>query len=189
MTRLQTLSRERLLIVLAAAAVGLLLLDRVLVTPLLARWRAASDEVDALRAQLTQGGAVVGQEARWLRWRDEAEARLLPAEAGAAESVLLTQVDGWARQAGLTVQSLRPRWQEIKGQGNRPELQVVGSGPMAAVALFLHQVETSPLAVAVEHLVLAGTGKAGAPLRLELRLSGLCQAPAAPSSAVRRAEP
>lgn len=185
----QTWGRERLLIVLAGAAVGLLLLDRVLLTPMLRRWRAAADEVDTLRAQVTQGSAVVGQEARWLLWRDEAESRLLPAEPAAAESVLLTQVDAWARQAGLTVQSLRPRWQEIKGQGSRPELQVVGSGPMAAVAQFLHALETSPLAVAVEHLALAGTGKAGAPLRLELRLSGLCQAAAPAASAGRRAEP
>lgn len=173
MIRLRHLGRERLLLLLAGACIALLVLDRLVLTPLLRRWQDRAEEVRRLRASIAQGNGIISQEARWLRWRDAAEGRLLPGEPAAAESLLLTQVDAWARQSGLTVKTLRPRWQEVKGQGSLPELQVAGTGTLSAVVRFLYQVETSPLALAVEHLELASGGKDESALRVDMRISGL----------------
>ena len=175
---LRQMGRERLLLVGAVAGFSLLALDRLLLTPALTAWHARADEIQRLRLSLAQGAAVVDQESRWLRWRDEMATRLLPALAGDAESALLGRVDQWARSAGFTVSSLRPRWRDREQRVPVLELQVAGSGPLSAVAAFLHQVETSTVAVAVEHVELLPRTGEGGDLALELRLSALCQSAA-----------
>lgn len=182
---LRQLGRERLLLLLAGACIALFVLDRLLLTPLLTRWQGRAEELRRLRANAAQGAGIITQEARWLRWRDTAENRLLPGEPAAAESILLTQVDAWARQSGLMVKTLRPRWQDVKGQGSLPELQVAGTGSLSAVVRFLYQVETSPLALAVEHLELSAGSRDESSLRVELRISGLVREG---GSKVRRTE-
>jgi hypothetical protein len=172
------LGRERLLLFGALAALALLGLDRLVLTPCLVAWRARSEEILRLRLAAVQGGALIDQESRWLRWRDETNARLLPVAAGEAESTLLGKVDGWARSAGLAVTSLRPRWKQGAQQTRLLELQVVGSGAPAAVMGFMYQLETCPLALAVERLELVPRSPDGNELALDVRLSGLCQAAA-----------
>ncbi|MBN2449083.1 MAG: hypothetical protein JXR77_01760 [Lentisphaeria bacterium] len=168
--------RERLLLIGAGAGVLLLVLDRLVLNPFLAAWRTRADTIRELETSLVHGLAMVDQESRWLRWRREANERLLPGEAAAAENALLTRVDAWARRAGLTVTSLRPRWKEMPDRRSIPELQVIGGGSMSAVVQFVHQVETSPLAVAVEHLEITPGTRQSAALVVDLRISGLCAA-------------
>jgi hypothetical protein len=174
MTMLQ-IGRERLLLFGALAGLSLLVFDRLLLTPALTAWQERADEIQRVHLNLAQGAAVVDQESRWLRWRTEMAARLLPAQAGDAESALLGRVDQWARSAGLTVSSLRPRWRDRDQRLPVLELQVAGNGTLGAVANFLYHVETSTLAVAVEHLELVPHTAEGTDLGLDLRLSALCQ--------------
>ena len=58
------------------------------------------------------------------------------------------------------------------------ELQVAGTGAPAAVSGFLYQLETCPLALAVEQLEIVPRSPDGNELALDLRLSGLCPAAA-----------
>ena len=170
------LGREKLLLGGAIAGLALFGLDRLVLTPFLVAWRGRADEILRLRLAATQGAAIIGQESRWLRWRDETSARLLPAVAGDAESALLSRVDTWARGSGLTVNSLRPRWKEGDEHTRLLELQVAGTGSPGAVTGFLYQLETSDFALAVEQLELMPRNPDGNELALDLRISGLCQA-------------
>ena len=169
------LKRERLLVIAAGGCLALLLLDHFLLTPFFAAWRARSETIHELRAKIAQGTALVDQEPRWLKWRDDYNARLLSAVPADAESKLLNQVDGWARQAGLRLTSLRPRWKEGGKDRSMLELQVTGNGSMDAVVRFLFSLETAPLAVAVEQLEMMSGRQDSTELALDLRLSGLCQ--------------
>ncbi len=172
------LGREKLLLGGTIACLGLLGLDRLVLTPALAAWRGRADEVQRLRLAIAQGSETVAAESDWRRWRDEASGRLLPAVPGDAESVLLGKVDTWARDAGFTVSSLRPRWKEGAARTRLLELQVAGTGAPAAVSGFLYQLETCPLALAVEQLEIVPRSPDGNELALDLRLSGLCPAAA-----------
>ncbi len=169
------LPRERLLMAGAAAGLLLLGLDRLAFTPFLNAWRNRADEIRRLRTDVEQGAALMDQETRWLRWRDDLAARLLPAAPGEAESRVLSQMDGWARAAGLALHSLRPRWTEGPDRAPRLEFQVAGSGSLQSVTAFLYQVETSPIAIAVEQLELVPRNPEGTEVSLDLRVSGLCE--------------
>ena len=181
-----TITRERLLLYAAGGCLGLLLLDHFVLSPFIASWRERAETIHRLRSSLAQGAGLIDQEARWLRWRDDYRARLLPGTPADAENRLLNQVDGWARQAGLRLTSLRPHWKE-SGTGQPQtvlELQVGGNGSMSAVVGFVHSLETAPLTLAVEQLELAPGRQDQSALTLDLRISSLCQA-----SAVRSAQP
>lgn len=170
------LGRERLLLGGAVACLGLFALDRLVLTPCLEAWRGRAGEIQRLRLAVTQGAGIIAQESYWLRWRDETSARLLPGAPGDAESALLSQVDAWARSAGFTVNSFRPRWKEGAEHLRLLELQVAGAGAPAAVTGFLYQLETSPLPLAVEQVELVPRNPDGNELALDLRITGLCQA-------------
>jgi hypothetical protein len=168
-------SRERLLLGAALFCLLLLAVDRLVLVPFLAAWRARADEILHLRAAVKQGTVLMEQESRWLRWRDDLAGRLLPGAAGDAESQLLGHVDGWARAAGLAVSSLRPRWSVGPDRAPRFELQVAGSGPLQSVTSFLYQLEASSLALAVEHVELVSRNAQGSEIGLDVRLIALCQ--------------
>ena len=176
------LKRERLLVIAAGGCLALLLLDHFVLTPFFAAWRSRADAIQELRTNLAQGASLVDQESRWLKWRDDYNARLLSGVQPDAESKLLNQVDTWARQAGLRLTSLRPRWKEDGKDRTMLELQVTGNGSMDAVVHFLFSLETAPLALAVEQLEMMSGRQESADLALDLRISGLCQ-PSAPRSA------
>ncbi len=168
------LGRQRVLALAAGSALLLLLLDRVVFTPVLAGWRARAAEIATLQAAIATGSALLDQETRWQRWRDETGTRLLPAAPADAEGRLLTQVDGWARQAGLKVTALRPQWQPRSGGLPLVQLQVTASGPLSAIVPFLYQLETAQTALAIEQLSLTPARQEGGDLSLDVRLSGLC---------------
>jgi hypothetical protein len=173
---LRRLGREKLLLGGTIVCLALFGLDRLLLTPVLAAWATRAEEIRRLRLANTQGADTIAQESAWLRWRDETKAKLLPAVPGDAESALLSRVDTWARSSGFNVSSLRPRWKEGAAQARLLELQVAGTGSPGAVTGFLYQLETSPVALAVEQLELVPRNPDGNELALDLRLSGLCPA-------------
>lgn len=173
------LSRERLLMLAAGACIALFALDHLVLTPCLEAWDSRAAEIHKLRTEITQGSATVEQEVRWLRWREEMGARRLPADPSSAENILLTRMDTLAKQSGLTLTALRPQWKESADRTSQPEIQVTGSGNISVVVKFLHGVESTPLALAVEHLELVPAMKNEGTLVLDLHLSGLCQAGAA----------
>lgn len=178
------LNRERLLLIIAGGSLLVLALDHFVFGPLVASWRERSEAIRQLRTRMAQSTVLLDQEARWLRWQTDYRARLLPGATAEAESQLLTRLDSWARQAGLRLNSLRPRWRD---QDNTPvalELQLSGNGSLAAVINFIHSLETAPLALAVEQLELVQSQQGGSELSLNLRLSGLCR-----SSTTRSATP
>lgn len=172
---LRRLGRERLLLGGVIACLALFGLDRLVLTPLLVAWRGRAEEILRLRLAVTQGAPIIAKESYWRRWHDEANATLLPAVPGDAESALLGQVDTWARGAGLTLNSLRPRWKEGAAHARLLELQVAGTGAPGAIVGFLYQLETSSIALAVEQLALVPRNPDGNELALDLRISGLCQ--------------
>lgn len=164
----------------AGICVLLLVADRLLLTPLLTRWRTKQDQIATLRLSIGQDQALLDQEARWHRWEAEARVRRLAGVRSEAESALIGAVDDWARGAGLTLTSIRPRWHEATGgdgrgpvQRARLELQLGGEGSVNAVTRFLYAAETAPMALAIERVDLSSASPDGQRLSLDLRVSGL----------------
>lgn len=177
-------NRERLLAIVAGVCLGLLLADRLLFTPLWQAWRSRATEVQRLQVEVARAKALVEQESHMRQWRQDTNARLLASAPAEAENQLINQVDGWARITGLTVTALRPDWQPANPGGEAIiQLQVSAVGRLETVVRFLHTIDTSPLAVAVDQVEMAQNTSDNTALSVELRLSALCLQPAAAAPA------
>ena len=57
-------NRQRLLVILAAAAVALLVADKVIITPLIAGWKERADRIAELKKSIAKGVLVLQRDAR-----------------------------------------------------------------------------------------------------------------------------
>jgi len=170
--------RERLIAITMLLAVGLFLLDRVVLTPLQDRKEAMARERDQALSDLERARALFDRSKQLApRWKQAREAGL-QSDVAASESAALHAVRNWAQESGLTLSSLRPVRSTSPQTGALREiiLQTSGTGPMRAVVGFLTRLETSSAPMRVADLQL-GTRKEGYDdLTLQLRISALCDA-------------
>ena len=167
--------RERLIAAAALLAVGILLADRVALTPLLERRTAVEDERQRVLAELERA-RVLFERRKLLspRWREMLDAGLGlgPAE---AESQVLHAVRNWSQEAGLALSSLRPERMSPRAGLNEITFQASATGGMRAVAGFLWRLESSSLPVRVTELQLGARREGTDDLSLQLHISALCQ--------------
>ena len=165
--------RQRLLTLAALVCIGVLVADKVVVPPLYGLWSARADRIGELRERLAQGELLLDREETMQeRWRDM-QARSLSHEAAVAENEVLTSVEQWARDGGLSMTGLKPRWTRGRDGYRKLEVRASAQGNMAAVVRFLHGLETAPLAIRVEDVEIAARDDRGQNLSLDIRFSGL----------------
>jgi hypothetical protein len=166
--------RQRLLLIATVSVLGLLLLDRVAFTPLLAHWRSAALETATLRRNLA-AGAVAVQNAAHARQRwQEVQAAALPAEVGQAEQIVLSSLNQWGQGAGVAIGSITPQWK--RGADNRYstlECRVDATGSLGAVTRFLQSIELSTLALRVDSVELGTRDDRGQKMAATFIVSGL----------------
>lgn len=165
--------RQKWLLIAAAACVGILALDRVVLTPMISSWKSRSDRINQLDKSIGNGAILLDRrdslQQRWAQIKDEA----LPADPPTAENQLLIAVNGWAASARFNVTSLKPRWVDDENLGARMEVRVSGTGTLEAAARFLHAIETSELPLRLEDVELRARDEAGRDIGLDARFSGL----------------
>ena len=170
--------RQRLLMILAGAAVLLLVLDSAVFTPLTAAWRARSAEIARLTRLVADGRSSIARADRTRAMWAEMQQQAIPAEPAKAEQDLVTAFDRWGRAGGVELGSIKPQWK--RGANNRYSLlecRVDASGSLNAITRFLHEVEKSPLALRIDSIELTSRDDSGNRLTLGLLVSGLRFAP------------
>ncbi len=171
-------NRQRLLMVLAGAAVALLILDRVLFTPLSNTWTKHSAEITQLQKSVTNGRAMIERGPQMKRVWSDMEAGALPKDPANAEQDLLTAFDGWGRSSGITLGSIKPQWK--RGTTDRYSLlecRIDASGTLSSLTRFLYELEKSPLALRVDSVEFTSRDDSGSKLTLALVVTGLRFAP------------
>lgn len=165
--------RERMILIVAVAAVLMLIADKFVVGPI----RAQREEVKArkleLKAELDKAQILFARqrlmERKWkamlsdgLRNDTETESRIARA------------LDGWSKDTRLTLSSVKP--ERVASDKGLKEMTfvVAGTGALEAVARFLWQIETAPLPIKVKDMQLGSTNESGQIMSLQLRLSALC---------------
>lgn len=165
--------RERMLIAAAVTAVGLLVADRFVLTPLTALWKAQAEESGELAKQIADGALLVERattlEERWKEMRR----RSLPKSTSDAEDKLLNAVGKWAEDVSLQVDSIAPRWVMSEKEGSRLEVRLSAKGDMESIARFLHRLETDSLPVKLEDVELRPRDEKGQEMTLDARFSGI----------------
>lgn len=170
--------RQKLLALVAAAAVGLLLLDYLVIEPLVGNWQQRSAAIDKLKKDIAAGETSLNR-ADYTRadWADM-QKNSLPLNTTMAEQELLSAFDQWGRSSGIEVSSLKPQWKRGTNTAySLLECRVDAVGPMSTVARFLYEMERSPIALKVESLELSARDAQGDKLSLSLVVSGLRLAP------------
>jgi hypothetical protein len=166
-------NRQKLLLIVAALAIGILAADRLVLTPLVRAWKDRSARITELRRSVTQGAQLLEREqtirSRW----HVMETNTLPTETSAAENTLLQAFDRWSEASRVSVTSLKPQWRPTDEDYVTLECRVDAAGSMSALSRFLFELENDPLALKVEALELSTRDNEGQQLQLAVQVSGL----------------
>lgn len=165
--------RQQLLAILAITAVALLVADRLIISPLVKSWKARSEQLAALKKNVTQGRALLERDTALRERWDAMRTNTLPSEVTAAESRVLTGFDRWSRDSRVTITSIRPQWKRATTDYAALECRVDAAGGLGALTRFLYELERDPLGLKVESLELTARDDNGEQLTLGLQVSAL----------------
>ncbi|MDF3130475.1 hypothetical protein P0Y35_14810 [Kiritimatiellaeota bacterium B1221] len=165
--------RNKLLAIIAAAAAGLLIFDKLIYSNLSQSWHEQSARITELRDQLARGNSLLERkEILQEKWAGIQE-NVLPDDSSKAEDSSLLAVSRWVRDSGVTVTSLTPRWRGHDEGFSTLDCRATLSGNLDQLSRFLNELETDPLAVRLESAVLASRNESGSVLTLDILFSVL----------------
>lgn len=167
-------NRQKWLLIVAGAVIGLIALDNMVISPLQKHWEARTKEIANLKKLIADGKGVLSRGPRTQALWNEMQAGAMPNDSAQAEQQVLSAFDEWGRVTGAELASIKPQWR--RGTSDRYSLlecRVDASGSLSTLTRFLHEVEKSPLALRVDALELTSRDEAGGRLTLGLTVSGL----------------
>jgi Tfp pilus assembly protein PilO len=167
--------KQRLLYLKTAAVVilGVLVLDHLILEPGLRRWSAQSERIRALREDVDQAGLLLSRESK-IRERWEAMQRTdLSPDVATAESEVFKAVARWGRVSRLTFTSLDPQWRTYDNGYMTLECRANATGDQAALARFLSELESDPLAVRLESCEMVAADQDGRRLAMAVRFTAM----------------
>jgi len=166
------MNREKMLMTAAIAVFGLLILDKIIITPLGNLWTERELEIARLEKDVKKGSNLISLESRLRNTWEDYQQRALPHDRSLAESKVLNAVDDWARSARLKTTRMIPNYRD-EDDHSRLACRVEGSGDMEAVMRFLYDLDGEQLALRVESFDLTSLDKRGSRISVDLTLSGL----------------
>jgi hypothetical protein len=170
---METKNREKMLAIGAGAALTLLLLNYLVISPLIDGWQSRTKQIKELRTKISDGAMLIRRgdyvEAQWDNMRTNA----LDSNPTAAERQLFTAFDGWVKQSDATEGSFRPQLQATDDNYSTIDCRADISGDMQTLAKFLYNMEKDPLGVKIDSFELTSRDDNGRQMTLGLDLSGL----------------
>jgi len=166
--------REQKIGVVTVAVIIILALDRFLLTPYLETRERLDSEKQKLIAELRKSRAVL---AEWKEmpplWEEIPDGET---ETGAAgrEGDALSAIRSWSEESRMTLSLLKPEGKEKKGKLAENIFQVVGTGTMSSVSMFLWKVENaSRPSLKIKDMQLAARKEGVDDLTLQVRIGEL----------------
>ena len=171
-------NRQRLLMILAGAAIALLILDSLVLTPTIKAWRTRSAEIARLQKNVTEGRGLIERatqiQTRWAEMQKQA----LPKDAAQAEQDLISAFDRWSRVSNVDLGSIKPQWKRgATPRYSQLECRVDATGSLSTLTRFLYELEKSPLPLRVDSVEISSRDELGQNLTLGLLVSGLRLSP------------
>lgn len=192
--------RERLIALTTLGAIGVLALDRLALEPLLAANDELNTQLNGVRKDLQDDNSKL--EARRYRghnWAQMQNNGLRRKDISEADSQMLNNIDNWAREAGMTLVSVKPDRTEsvsVRVDKNKPEKKVFvkssfrvnGTGGMSQISRFLWHVETAGIPASVGEVQITTRKEGTDELSVQVTISTLCLAPESDKDATGQAE-
>jgi Tfp pilus assembly protein PilO len=166
-------NRQKLLMIMAAAAVGLLIADNLLIEPAIKWWSARSKEITELRADVKRGKSQIAREQVIRGEWDHMRSNTLPSKSAAAEQQVISAFDQWSRNSGVEITGIMPQWKNDTDDYQTLNCRVEVSGTLSTLSQFLYYVEKGPMALKLDSMELGARDSGGQQLTLGLQVSGL----------------
>jgi len=171
-------NRQTVLTLIVGIAAALLLLDRLVFTPLTAGWTKRAETIADLRKSINDGKSMIDREnitrAAW----NDMRRNTLPANASQAEKSVLEAFDKWSRDSNITVNSIKPQWKRGENEEySLLECRIDAAGDLGTLSRFIYDVENSEMALRIESVELTSRNSDGKQLALGLSVSGLRLSP------------
>ena len=172
--------RQRLLLILALAAIGVWASDRLLLTPLTRAWKSRTEAIASLRKDVAKGRQLLERE-RTLRDRwAEMQEHTLPGAVSTAEGTVLRSFDRWSLDSRVSITSIKPQWRQPEDDYRTLECRVDAFGSLSTLTRFLFELERDPLALKVDSVEFTARDAEGSQVNLGLQVSGLYLSPVQP---------
>jgi len=173
--------RTLMLKIAAGAAVGLLLLDWVIIEPVFNRWADQSGRIAALRKQVTDGQKLLDQENTLRNQWTVMTRENPPADNSTAEDAEFKAIARWERDARVVFTSLTKQkaW-EHHGDSQHPdqrydtlEFTISVNGDQASIGRFIYEMESDTIPVDLKSCEITTRDPRGAQLTLAATFSFL----------------
>ena len=173
---MDTKKREKMLLIAALVAGGLLLLNYVVITPLTDSWKARQDKIKDLKNSIATG-RTLQQNAKTIedQW-NHMFTNTLPVNNTLAEGQLFKAFQLWAQtsQVNLVGQKPQPMPPDDANSGySNEEWHADVTGGLNQIYNFLYSVESSPMGLKIDSIDLSARDDRGFQLALGLTVSGL----------------
>jgi len=163
-------NRQQILAALAITVVGLLLLDRLLITPMIEGWKRRSAEIAELEKRIDNGEKLIARgpqlEDKWSNMQTNTLAE------ESAERKLLEAFQRWSDQSRISVTSIQPT-KRVEDDHISQECRASIAGDIGTLSRFLFAMEKDPMALRVESLEITSKDESGRNLQVGLTVSGL----------------
>lgn len=170
-------NRQKVLMIVAAAAVALMASDYLVLSPLQAAWKKRSERIVELERRIDNGRSLISREDRLRdRW-SMMRANTLPTQFSAAEQKMLGAFDAWAGESRITVSSLSPQWRSELDDRASLQCRVEAVGDLSTITRFLYSIERDPMAIRIDSMELTSRDATGSQLALTLQANGLVLLP------------
>jgi len=166
-------NRQRVLAVIAIAAVALLASERLIFAPLTRSWKARADRIAELKESVKQGAMLLEREQTIRNRWENMRTNTLPNDVSDAENEVLKAFDRWSQDSRISISSIKPQWKRNSDDYMTLECRADAFGSLQTLTRFLYEVEKDPLALKVEAIEITTRDNDGQQLSLGLQVSGL----------------
>lgn len=163
--------REDLLKIVVGAAVALLVLDRMVFTPAITRWKTQGENITVLREKVTRGRQLLDREksirAKWAEMQNSD----LDQDMSTAEDDAIKGITKWAAESRISITSLSPQPRSPDDDYDLLEWRAATTGTQSSLGQFIYALETDALPVRLDECELTARDAKGQQLTGALRFS------------------
>ncbi len=163
--------RQALLKIVAIGAVGLFLLNLIVITPAWNSWQAQSKRIETLQGQVNHGRELKSREPSIRGKWAEMQRTDLPEDVSTAENDAYKAIARWARDSKITFTSLTPQWRNHEEGYDTLECRVAANGDQVSLSRFLYEMEVDPSPVALHECEMTTKDARGQQLTMSARFS------------------
>ena len=166
--------REKYIGIGMGAAILLLLLDQVVLSPFLKQLDDISAQTDAARTKVDDMTSTFAKQSNLKKVWTAMQTGGLKDDESQAQSQALRAVLDWAQNAGVNLAALKPERSQAMGQFQVISFHITGTSSTPSLARLLYGMETATIPVRVNDIQITPVKEGTDNLTVQLSVSTLC---------------